>query len=115
MSRRSLGFDAVIGLCRHEYRRIILTTLADQRQPIPLTDLAETVAERNRQTPATAVSVEAVTRTGTALHHVHLPKVEAAALVEYDPERRLVAPTERLDRGEPHLSTLLDADSVLAA
>ncbi|WP_425606525.1 DUF7344 domain-containing protein [Halomontanus rarus] len=50
-----------------------------------------------------------------SLSHVHLPKLTAEGLINYDPERQLVEPTEQLDQVQPTLSTILDADSSLEA
>ncbi|WP_425607441.1 DUF7344 domain-containing protein [Halomontanus rarus] len=50
-----------------------------------------------------------------SLSHVHLPKLTAEGLINYDPERQLVEPTKQLDQVQPTLSTILDADSSLEA
>lgn len=65
-------------LLEHEYRRVALVTLAKQGRPVRLETLAERIAEDPEET-----------RTVTAmLHHVHLPKLEAAGVVRYYPADR---------------------------
>lgn len=55
-------------------RRRVLAVLDDRDAPLELGALAGAVAERESDTEASDVA--------TALHHVHLPKLEAAGLVE---------------------------------
>ncbi|WP_123536778.1 DUF7344 domain-containing protein [Halosimplex salinum] len=109
-----LDFDAVLELCADTERRIVLAVLADERRPLTLDDLTKTVVKHTHDTPLADVSGEAVTDVKIRLHHAHVPRLEAAGLVEYDPERGLVEPTAAFDRIEPHLSAILDADPVLA-
>lgn len=110
----SIEFDAVLDVCKHEHRRIVLAALADQRQSVSINDLAKAIVKYNHHTPLTEADGKTITGIQTALHHVHLPKLEAVGLVEYDSERQLVEPTAQLERGVPHLSAILDADPALA-
>lgn len=110
----SIEFDTVLELCRHERRRTIIEALVEQQRPIPMNDLAEMVVEREHHSPVTEVADEAVTRIEISLHHVHLPKVEAAGVVEYDSKAGLVEPTAQFDKAETHLSAILDDAPVLA-
>ncbi|MFC4550013.1 MULTISPECIES: DUF7344 domain-containing protein [Halorussus] len=114
MSGNPLKFDTVLDLCQHNHRRIVLAALADRRQSVATNDLTKEIVKRDHPVPPTETSGETVTRIETALHHVHLPRLEDAALVEHDPERQLVKPTAQFARGEPHLSAILDADPALA-
>lgn len=111
----SVEFGAALDLCRAERRRIVLATLAGRAQQVSLADLAATVVEHERHARPTAAADEALTRVESSLHHVHLPKLAAAGVVDYDADRRLVEPTAQFERGEPHLSAILDADPTLAA
>lgn len=111
----SIEFDAVLDLCRHEHRRIVLAVLEDRQRSVTVDDLAKAVVERDYHAPSTEVGDETVTRIETTLHHLHLPKLDGAGVVEYDPERRLAEPTAQFDRIEPHFSAIIDADPALAA
>lgn len=110
----SIEFDAVLDVCEHEHRRIVLAALADQQQSVSINDLANAILKHNHHMPLTEVDGETVTEIQTALHHVHLPKLEAVELVEYDSERQLVESTAQFDEGVPHLSAILGADPELA-
>ena len=115
MSDSSLELDAVLDACQHGHRRIVLAVFANDRRAVTTNDLAKAIVERNHHAPPTEVASEAVTRIEISLHHVHLPRLEEAEFVEYDPERKLVTPTAQFDRGEPHLSPILDVDSGVTA
>lgn len=115
MVGNSTGFDSVLDLCRHQHRRIVLGTLTEEGRPLTLDDLAEAVLEYNHQTPIAEASEDVLTETRVTLHHVHLPKLAAEGLVDYEPEQRVVEPTEQLARVQPTLTTILEADSSLEA
>lgn len=115
MSEESAAFDAVLDLCQNQHRRIVLGTLAEEQRPLTLNDLTTVVLKYNHRTPITEASEEVLTKIRLSLYHSHLPKLAADGLVTFDPERRLVEPTERLERVQPTLSTLLDADPSLEA
>lgn len=108
-----LDLDGVLDLCQDQHRRIVLGVLAAQQRPLTRNDLTKAILKHNHHVPVTAGSGETATGIETTLHHVHLPKLEAAGLVEYDIERHLVEPTAQFDRIEPHLTTILDADADL--
>jgi len=110
----SIEFDTILDVCEHKHRRIVLAALADQHQSVSVTDLAKAIAEHNHHVPLTDVASEPVTQIQTALHHVHLPKLDEAGFIEHDSERQLVEPTDRFNRGVPHLSVILGADPELA-
>lgn len=68
-------------------RRIVLDLLALREEPIALEDLAAAVVDRENESgvrPRRAVRI--------SLHHCHLPMMDRAGVVEYDPERRQVDP-----------------------
>lgn len=100
-------------LCRNRNRRILLTVLAEEQRWLTLNDLTNIIVKHTRDLPVTEVSDDDVTRTKTSLHHVHLPKLASAGLIDYDSERRLVEPTPRLTQVGPQLSTLLERDPEL--
>ncbi len=108
-----IDFDVLVDLCRNEHRRIAIAVLADQRRSLTLDDLTKAVVKHNHHVALTEVSDGTLPRIKTALHHVHVPKLDAAGFVEYDLERQLVEPTAAFDRAEPQLSAILDADPQL--
>lgn len=108
-------FDTVLELCRDRQRRIVLAVLADQRRSLTVNDLAKTVVKHNHHVPLSEITEAEATRIHLSLHHVHIPKLEACSLVEYDLDRQLIEPTAEFDRLQPHLSAIVDADPDLDA
>ena len=109
----ALELDTVLDVCEHKHRRIVLATLADQQQSISINDLANVIVEHNHHTPPTEAADETVTQIQTDLHHVHLPKLDRAGFIEYDPERQVVEPTALVEQEESHLAAILAVDSEL--
>lgn len=99
--------DAVMDLLTDERRRHVLECLRDRDVAITLPDLAQDVAVRESAEPRTAIEPETIRTVATSLHHLHVPKLAAAGVVEYDPDRKLVAanPDESIDRA----TTLADS------
>jgi DNA-binding transcriptional ArsR family regulator len=77
------------------YRRRALRYLSDRTDPVSLAELADGVAESTAETSGRTVETVKL-----ALHHVHLPKLAQAGLVEYSPNHGNVslAATGRLER-----------------
>lgn len=108
-------FDTLLELCGHEHRRIVLGTLLDERRALTTRDLSKAIVEYNHHTPLRDVPGETMTRIRTELHHVHVPKLVAAGLVEHDADRELVEPTAAFQEMAPRLTTILSADPELDA
>jgi DNA-binding transcriptional ArsR family regulator len=83
--------DQLFDVLADPYRRIVLSRLFERAEPVSVDDLAAEVAEA---TESRAVDVPAgdSRRIGIRLHHVHLPKLASAGLVEREDD--LVRPTE---------------------
>jgi DNA-binding transcriptional ArsR family regulator len=81
------GWDGVLDCLADDRRRVVLTVLEAHGEPMPRRDLAQAVADREF-TPDQPVDAEDVL---CSLHHVHLPKLEAAGLVECDDIAETVA------------------------
>ncbi len=81
------GWDAVLSSLADKRRRVVLTTLSVNGAPMDRLDLAAEVAGKvgDDDTPATVEDVV------LGLHHVHLPKLEAAGLVACDADEGTVA------------------------
>lgn len=85
--RRFLSADAdldgLVDALADDYRRRVLAVLDDRDDPVSRADLAVDAAA------ALSVTAEQLR---VALHHVHLPKLEAQGLLEYDTDDGVVAP-----------------------
>lgn len=68
-------------LLRAERRRVTLEVLTDWSAPVDVEDLAAAVAERE----ADGADESTVRRVTVSLHHLHLPKMAEAGVVDYDP------------------------------
>jgi hypothetical protein len=110
LSDRPIPFDTILDLCRVQQRRIVLSVLADEHRPLTVRDLTHVITTHNHDAPLTEVPEKAVTQIQVSLHHIHLPKLEAAGVIEYDPKNQLVELTNEFDQLQPALSTIVDAD-----
>lgn len=113
MGEASLTYDAVLDLCEDGHRRIVLTALTDAQRSLTVTDLTKAIANNTDPVSIGEVSVERHSKLHAMLHHVHLPKIEASGLIEYDPEAGRVQPTEEFDRMQSTLAPILAGDSSL--
>lgn len=80
------SLDELFGVLREERRRTVLSVLAGRSGPLDVRELARAVAERGHDDP----SDEVVEDVHVTLHHVHLPKLAAVSLVDYDRDARTV-------------------------
>lgn len=69
-------------------RRLVVDVLADRAGPVDLEALASTVATLEADS-ATATS-EATAQVEMHLHHAHLPMLDDAGVLDYDPEANRV-------------------------
>ena len=65
----------------HLRRRLILTVIAEEAEPIALETLAKKIAMLERHN----TDDPQYERIAIALHHVYLPQLAEAGIVEYDP------------------------------
>lgn len=81
-SESSASIDATLSAVADEQRRSILRILEHTDRAMALDELVERVVERGRD--------ESIgdhrQRVRTALHHIHIPKLEACGMVVRDPE-----------------------------
>lgn len=91
---REDSLDTVFTVLSDQRRRYILDCLDEYDTPMALNDLAEEVAVREYDSPITEISVTQVKEVSISLHHVHVPRMEDAGLVEYERDDNLVALSE---------------------
>lgn len=111
MSEDAIGFDTVLDLCGNQYRRIVLAVLMDEQRSVTLRDLTTKIFELDHQAAVADACAEVLTEIRAVLHHVHIPKLESVGVVEYDPDRRVVAPTEQFAQLQPTLSEIINSDT----
>lgn len=110
VSEQSIPYDTVVDVCRDRHRRIVLAVLAGEQRRLTANDLTKAIARHNHHVPVTEMPAEDLSAVQVSLHHEHLPKLNAAGLVDYDPERGLVEPTEQFEQVQSQLSAIIEAD-----
>ena len=98
--------DGILELISHQRRRAILDLLLTHDRPLTITDLRNEVVEKEQGTVITKIPSEQVKQAHISLHHVHIPKLEEKGVVNYDSNRNIVEPTEKLSQLEPILNQL---------
>lgn len=74
----------------NDRRRTTLATLTEVESPVDGETLARYVAEAEQEALERGIPDETVERIHASLYHVHLPRLDAAGLLEYDPDRDVV-------------------------
>ncbi|MFU8868968.1 hypothetical protein [Natronococcus sp.] len=110
MERGLPDVDAVLDLLANRRRRRALTVLEADDRRLTVHDLTRELAVEEAGPHITDVPGETVQRIFVSLRHVHLPKLADLELVEYDRDRGLVEPTDRLAGLEPYLSIVSESD-----
>ncbi len=68
-------------------RRIVLEVIAEEANTMSLADLAEKVAAREDTSNAVSSDELAI-----MLHHIHLPRLHEAKVIDYNPRRHTIDP-----------------------
>lgn len=88
----ALAPETIFSLLSDERRRHVVAALADRTTEITLDELVSTITSRNLAGSEATDPAATKKRIKIALHHVHLPKLDDAGVVEYDPDARTVTP-----------------------
>ena len=88
--------DELFDVLGDERRRRVLAVLAERQSPIDAKQLAFAVATRGNDDTVT-LSESVVEDVHVTLHHVHLPKLDEAGLVDFDRDDHTVATTTAAD------------------
>lgn len=88
-------------------RRLILEyMLTAETERFSLDELVDHVVDEETHSPVPDRETVAA-----SLYHAHVPKLAERGLVEYDAERGIVAPTDRMTQIEPFLNPIRESDS----
>jgi len=91
MSKQRYGNDAaVLEALANDRRRVVLRYLGRTNGPTAVSEMAERVSE-------TGLCGDSSTRAAIELYHVHLPKLDAAGLIEFDVENQLIEGSSELE------------------
>ena len=81
----------VLQLLGNPRRRYLLHRLTQGTHPFELRALARSIAAWENDVPPKAVSADHVERVYISLYHKHVPKLEAAELINYDEQSEMVS------------------------
>lgn len=90
----SIDRDGVLGALSNERRRQVLRVLRSTDGSMSLTELAVELAWEEREAWSGELRTKRFDRIRASLYHRHLPKLTDAGLVEFSPDRELVALSE---------------------
>ena len=82
--RRQHDLGVALDVLGSYRRRVVLAELSDRAEPVHRDTLAEAVVATERDIARETAPEEAVERAAIRLHHVDLPRLEAADLLHYD-------------------------------
>ncbi|SFG99094.1 hypothetical protein SAMN04488063_3497 [Halopelagius inordinatus] len=77
-----------------EHRRAVVEVLAAEDRPVRLSRLAESVVAEMRDDSFGTPSHDDIDCAKLELHHHHLPKLDAAGVLDYDYEESRIVPTD---------------------
>lgn len=89
--------DELFDVLTEARRRHVLAVLTERESPTTVGEVARAVAIRESDDAPMTVSESTVHDVHVTLHHVHLPKLDDAALVEYDRDERTVSASVTTD------------------
>ena len=87
-------------------RRFVLQYLSQHEGPVPFSELANELAAWENDTDVEEITERQRKRVYVSLYQTHIPKLEEAGVVDYDPDSGEVRLRSRVNR----LSAHLDAD-----
>jgi hypothetical protein len=111
MERGLSDSNAAFDLLANRRRRRALTVLEADDRRLTVHDLTRELAVEEAGTLITDVPAETVRDIFVSLRHIHIPKLADLGIVDYDRDRGLVEPTDRLAGLEPYLSIVSESDS----
>lgn len=94
--------DVTFDVLSSRRRRTLLGLLSSKIAPVTIEELVDTV--HDAESPDSARPEEHRYRIATSLHHVHLPKLVGARMIEVDTERGLITPRVAVFDAEPYLA-----------
>lgn len=99
--------DIQFDLLADSRRQLALRVLDEHESPVTLRDLANEIVTREHDAALPNVPSSAVRDVHASLHHVHLPKLSDADVIDYDTTRNRVTGVDHDDL-QPMLSLLPD-------
>jgi len=109
------NFDSALEALADWQRRTLCTYLLNRSDDLYTYEEALTHLETEAQDAVDGVGSPSIRTDDLAhrLHHIHLPKLADADVIEYDAEQRLIRPDRMLSTIEPILDAFDDDGGVL--
>ncbi len=107
-----LSKDEIFHLLQASRRRDVIAYLMDNDEPIKMGDLAEIVSAKEHDTTVAELTSTQRQRVYIPLYQEHLPKLDTKGIIEYNQQRGIVRPTDRLALFQPHLEAVDTIDGV---
>ncbi|MFB6135685.1 MAG: hypothetical protein ABEJ04_02905 [Halobacteriaceae archaeon] len=98
--------EQVFELLSNQRRRHVMHYLRQHDREVELRELATQLAAWENEKPAEAVSHDERRRVYTALRQSHLPKMDEAGVIDYDPNGGVVDPRPGMDDVELYLDVV---------
>lgn len=98
--------ETIYSLGADTQRRALIRVLARHDRELTLNDVTKEIVTRQIDGDIMDVPGETVVRVANALYHNHIPRLADAGIVRFNPARKLVEPTEKLDAVATHLGFL---------
>ncbi|RQG93094.1 hypothetical protein EA462_02505 [Natrarchaeobius halalkaliphilus] len=105
-SIENISPDTVFDLLSHRHRRIVIELLVASDGVLTIRDLRNEIIEKEQGVEITEGDKEQIEQVFISLYHIHIPKLAEEGIVNYDQERTVVEPTEKLSNLVPFLSQL---------
>lgn len=94
--------DVTFDVLSSRRRRTVLGLLSSKIEPVSIEELVDTV--HDAESPDRARPDDHRYGIATSLHHVHLPKLAKARMIDVDAERGLITPRVAVVDAEPYLA-----------
>lgn len=98
--------ETVFDILSNRRRRYVLYFLKGREDPTKLRELSERIAAWENACEPERVTSKERKRVYTALHQSHLPKMDRAGVVDYDPDRGTIELTEATSRFDVYLEVV---------
>ena len=85
-----VSVDTAFEVLSNSRRRLVLSMVREHDEPVELSTLSATVGAREAGISPEAVDAAERKRVYVSLYQSHIPKLESAGFIEYDPESRTV-------------------------
>lgn len=97
--------DDYSAVLANDHRRTVVDIVAEEDRSLPRRLLAGWTAAETEGVPLDALPEQSIDRAEVKLHHVHLPKLDAIGVVEYDVEENRVGPGDEIEAARRQLAS----------